>query len=323
LITAEPEVIRFFIISPDEGPKEFDFIYVNDVLQFFFLSHTVFAISPGMYTNMIFDMMSTKLRAFKMYQKELQYMNLHLDTITVLRSDHICSLIGIYINPNTEENKPYFSIYEYGFDNGFRIENTLCCTEHHGMVLTLLSVQERFRMLSFGTDSNIKTWAIVESELGPKHLGKLTCLDNWYLKDRHVTCAKLTRGGKFVVAGTYQGHVMLLRYMTKTVYRTFQMRFPLPVHDVCVSVRGSDESSILAIGEMVTSIERFDLSKKQNNHLFGEFNWDDRKYTKKYVKKYDIFASTLISKRDTVLVSELRYFEKKPYDLRNLKFEYL
>lgn len=286
-------------MKADYGPDYMGFIHNPRTHAFAFEFNSIFGLGPNNFASAFVHLNTDPGTLSLVRYDKAEFMNTNLQLITLLKSNHITAIAGIWIEPKSEACEPLIRLIEISFREGFRLTQLLYPSQHTERILTMLSISESRVLVTFGKDCFIHQWVIFETELGLTKPAKLRCVDSWLVQGHAVTCAKSTRGGRNVLAGTLKGSVLVLSLKEKSVLERFDMRFAVPVNAVEEGIFEWENSCVYAMCDMVGSIERFDLSEECYDKMYAGFRWNFDVDCEDYLRKHPKYAAGLKPIKDT------------------------
>jgi hypothetical protein len=274
----------------EHGPREIGKIpnVENHVLLMQY--NDMFALGPKMFTSGSFkiELNYSSVGNLKNTQLETKtFMNTNLQLLTIIKSDNISICCGIHFEIKDQESNipPVIRIKQFRSKNNYKMKREFYERRHTQPVMVMIAYNDARTLLTFGLDYYMYVWIIMEdSQMGDK-TGELECIDEWYIKDQPVTCAKITRGERFLILGTFRGTVLITDPNKKEVLTIFDMKYQIPVNSLEEGLNDPDDSCIYAIGDVHASIQKFMLTKEQYDVMYGGIIWPVPKDTSEYMRR--------------------------------------
>lgn len=296
LVVGEPLSVKCFEMKirtghQDAGPEEMGYLPNLENHGLIYQFKKLYAIGPNMVTSGVFSMEREWSRTHKSKWIDLEkfpLMNTNLQTMCIFGSENIGVIAGIHFDIRKVEQgaKPQIRIERFASKRDFVIQQKLYPQEHKQNVMCMVAFNDGMLMLTFGLDNIMKKWIIEETVTGRSKVGRLKCIDSWFIPDEAVTCAKVTRGGRFLITGSFRGTVMIIDPNKKYILTSFFMKVRIPVNSVEEGFNDPDDSCVYAIGDVLASIQKFRLSKKQYEAIYGGIEWEVRRETSEYMRRH-------------------------------------
>ena len=296
LVIGEPLMGRCYEIQMDYtnqrfGPEIIGQVANEEVHNILYEFSNVWTMGPQMFTSGKFVMNHDDCSARNNANFRAEFMNTNLQIACIFKSENMAVAAGIWYERKKESTgqKPQIRLKLFSKKNGFRLRKELYFMKHKDMIFTMLAFDNSSKMLTFGLDCIMRTWILDEDKVNK--LGTLKCLDQWFIKDEAITCAKLTRGGRFVIAGSFRGNVLLINPLTKFVLKVFSLQRMAAVNCVEEGFNDPDDSCIYAIADITASIQKFMITEKEYNIIYGGIKWPTNPYSNKYKKENPRYAA--------------------------------
>ena len=320
LVIGEPLMGRCYEIEMDYknqrfGPEIIGQVANEEVHNILFEFNNVWTMGPKMFTSGKFiinqDIIAARNNAN--YRAEFQNTNLQITCIFQSENKSMTVAAGIWYEKkdanspeiNNADKKPQIRLKLIYKKPGYRLLKELYLMKHKDMIFSMLAIDNTTKMLTFGLDCKMKTWIVKEDKINK--LGTLKSIDEWFIKDEAITCAKLTRGGRYVIAGSFRGNVLLINPKKKFILKTYSLLRPAAVNSVEEGFNDPDDSYIYAIADITTSIEKFRLTEKEYNTIYGGIKWPTNPYSNKYIEENPRYAANM------KLVAEKRFSNYQEY----------
>jgi hypothetical protein len=290
LVIGEPLACRLYEIKLNEHHNELGKIPNEENHGIFWERNCLYGLGPNMLTTGFFRIQNGKLIP-KILQNTLlenkKFKNTNLQTLTILRSEHISACVGVHFDIKEQKTGklPVIRVQECENKNGYKMKRNLYPRTHKGPVMVLISFNECTTLLSFGLDYMMYKWRIKEENKNNRKTGLLEIYDQWYIHKEPVTTAKVPRGGRYLICGTFKGSVLIMNPNNKTILVSFQMKYEIPVNSLEVGFNDPDDSCIYAIGDVISSIEKFMLTESVYKKLWGGIVWPVEVNTSEYLRR--------------------------------------
>lgn len=282
----------------DTGPEDIGMIPNHENHGLIFAFQRLYAIGPTMFSsgNFTFEDLDSQTHRTKWVDLEkIPFMNTNLQTVCVFGSENIGVVAGIYFDITKVEQGvlPQIRIKMFASKRDFTIERELYPRKHVQSVMCMIGFNKNMNLLSFGLDCMMYKWIIEETVRGRKKVGTLKCIDSWYIDEEAITCAKETRGGRFLITGSFRGTIMVMNPNKKSKLVTFRMKVAIPVNSVEEGFNDPDDSCVYGIGDVLVSIQKFRLTKKQYNAIYGGIVWEVNRESSEYLRRNPRYTALL------------------------------
>jgi hypothetical protein len=322
MVVGEPLATHCYEMTNDEHPKEIGEINSAECHTVMWACNCLWSIGPQMFTAGNFDMMKKYSLVSNEENLKCNLLDTNLQLMTIIKSKNIFALIGVYYEKEKKRKDPVhpeeISVIPFLEKNGFKMNKKTYNRKHTQKILTMVSYSEEKKLLTFSMDYHMKTWIIHETRSGRRKMGELKCIDDWYIRDMIITCAKVTTGGKYVIAGTFIGAILILNPKTKHVLGAWSLKYKIPINSVEEGFNDEDDSCFWAIGDMLFTLEQFHLSKEQYKEIYGHYVPPEDPHTSAFLRKKERLAAQQFKDNSIPKARYLKY--KESYENRVFRF---
>lgn len=318
---------RCYEVKLDMGPFEIGRIPNEENHMLCWHFQNLYAMGPNMFTSGKFTM-NLEYPKVGYYQNtqwdKLPYMNTNLQLLCIIKSDHMLVSCGIHFDIKNEKNKilPVIRVKQCSDEvkvktfkkknkkigKTYKLKRETYPRKHKQPVMVMIAFNDCRTLLTFGLDYYMYAYVLMEDSRMGDYTGELECVDEWFIKDQPVTCAKVTRGGRYLIVGTFRGTVLIIDPNKKEVLTLFEMKYQIPVNSVEEGFNDPDDSCIYAIGDVHASIQKFMLTEEYYDRIYGGIQWEVAKDSSEYKRRNRKYTASinLLTKVENFKIEEYK-----------------